>query len=246
MTWTRHWGIISSIAVVQLGILVGYQALLTGGPSAASAGQVPPPKASEVPTPTVPITPPIKLPAMIESAQPLPPAPDFSGPQLVGPGQIVPVGAKEDPLLQVVQPVPPPGVGIPSEYIALPAPAAKAPGSPWNVALEIVDGRTRLTAQNGKDVKFTVSCDKLDMQTPRGRIEASGKVKVVSDNLEGTCERLTISWQDDVVVLEKVQLKCKLEGQAAELNAEQLRLRLNRMVSNAAASDWLGWSAGAK
>jgi hypothetical protein len=241
MTWTRCWGIISSIAVVQLGILVGYQALLTGGPSAASAGQVQP-KAAEVPAPTVPITPPIKLPAMVESAQPLPPAPDYSGPQLLDPGQIVPVGAQEATPPQLVQPVPPPAVGIQSRTIAAPAPAPKASVSPWNVALEIVDGRTRLTAQNGKDVKFTVSCDKLEMQTPRGRIEASGKVKVVSDNLEGTCERLTISWQEDVLVLEKVQLKCKLEGQAAELNAEQLRLRLNRMVPNAAASDWLGWS----
>jgi hypothetical protein len=241
MTWTRRWGIISSIVVVQLGILVGYQALLTGGPSAASAGQVPAPKGTEVPAPTVPITPPIKLPAMVESAQPLPPAPDFSGPQLLDPGQIVPVSAKEatppQPALQTLPPVQSGFVPGPT-----PSPVAKAPVSPWNVALEIVDGRTRLTAQNGKDVKFTVSCDKLDMQTPRGRIEASGKVKVVSDNLEGTCERLTISWQEDVVVLEKVQLKCKLEGQAAELNAEQLRLRLNRMVSNAAASDWLGWS----
>jgi hypothetical protein len=243
MTWTRHWGIISSIAVVQLGILVGYQALLTGGPSAASAGQVPPPKTTDVvPAPTVPITPPIKLPAMVESAQPISPAP---GPQLLDLGQIVPVSANQESPPQPALPLPPP---VQSGFVGgpTPGPVARAPVSPWNVALEIVDGRTRLTAQNGKDVKFTVSCDKLDMQTPRGRIEASGKVKVVSDNLEGTCERLTISWQDDVVVLEKVQLKCKLEGQAAELNAEQLRLRLNRMVSNAAASDWLGWSAGAK
>jgi hypothetical protein len=244
MTWTRCWGIISSIAVVQLGILLGYQALLTGGPSAASAGQVPPPKTTEVvPASTVAITPPIKLPAMVESAQPISPAP---GPQLLDPGQIVPVSAKEETPPTPGLPPPSPVVAIQPPAVAVPAPAVKAPGSPWNVELEIVDGRTRLTAQNGKDVKFTVSCDKLDMQTPRGRIEASGKVKVISDNLEGTCERLTISWQEDVVVLEKVQLKCKLEGWAAELNAEQLRLRLNRMVSNAATGDWLGWSGGAK
>ena len=90
-----------------------------------------------------------------------------------------------------------------------------------------------MTAQIVEDVKFTFSCYKLDVQTPRGRIEACSKVNVVSDNLEGTCERLTIAWQEDVLVLEKVQLKCKLEGQAAELNAELLRLRLNRMEAKA-------------
>jgi hypothetical protein len=104
---------------------------------------------------------------------------------------------------------------------------------PWNLTVEIVGGRTLLTAQNGEDVKFTVSCEKLDMATPSGSIQAWGKVKLSTDSIEGNCEKLTISWQEDVVTLEKVQLKFKLEGHEADLNAEQLRVRLSRVVSSA-------------
>jgi hypothetical protein len=104
---------------------------------------------------------------------------------------------------------------------------------PWNLSMEIIDGRTQLTARNGTDVQFKVSCEKLDLQTPRGRLDASGKVTIASENLQGTCEKLTISWHEDVVVLEMVKLNCKLEGQAAEMQARELRLRLSRVIGNA-------------
>jgi len=99
------------------------------------------------------------------------------------------------------------------------------------LSVEIINGRTQLTAQNGKDVKFTVSCDKLDMETPSGAIHACGKVKLATDSIEGCCEKLTISWQEDIVILDKVQLKCRLEGHDADLNAEQLRVRLSRVTA---------------
>src|SRR5262249_7323598 len=70
-----------------------------------------------------------------------------------------------------------------------------APGCPGNLTVEIIDGRTHLTAQNGREVKFPISCEKLDIQTPGGAIHASGKVKLGTDNLEGGCDRLTISWK---------------------------------------------------
>ena len=37
MSWTRRWGIIGSIAVAQVGIIVGYQALVSAGQTPASA-----------------------------------------------------------------------------------------------------------------------------------------------------------------------------------------------------------------
>jgi hypothetical protein len=252
MTWTRRWGIIGSIALAQLGIIVAYQALLTGDTPAASAGQVVPPKTAEA-SQVSQTTPPIQLPPL-PAAPIMPGEPTYQPPQPPGGGPVVPVSGQEGgPLPVLIQAVPPPGPdgpgspqpfpGSPQPFpgspqlprspaiVPAPAPAANAAGSPWNLSVEIIDGRTHLTAHNGQDVKFTVSCQKLDVQSPQGRIEASGNVKVTSANLEGTCDRLTISWQEDVVVLEKVQLKCKLQGQAAEVIADQLRLRLDHAAT---------------
>jgi hypothetical protein len=251
MTWKRRLGIITAITLAQLGILVGYHALLTGSLSAASAGQarapntepsIPPVSVAENQSSNTATMPPIPLPAMGTAEPPLAAA------------MILPVAAQE--VAQLPQPKEPapllqqPPPGLPGRTVGYSVPlATKGSDSPapfpWSVALEIIDGRTHLKLHNGKDMKLTVSCDKLDVQTPRGRIEASGKVKFTSDNIEGTCERLTISWQEeDVVVLEKVQLKCKLEGQAAEVAALQLRLRLNRIVGATTASNaWWDWAA---
>jgi hypothetical protein len=110
-------------------------------------------------------------------------------------------------------------------------PAEKLPPlgpCPWTLRLEIVKGKTRLTAAIGKKVQFRVICDKLNLQAPRGTIEALGEVKISSAGLEGTCDRLAIAWQEDRVVLDgKAQLKCQREGQDIELKAAQLSLRLS-------------------
>src|SRR5439155_23536358 len=160
---------------------------------------------------------------------PLAPLPASTGEPPLPTPDIRPVSATQEPNPGAPMPLPlqalPPGADAPG------SPAKVVPNCPWSLTVEIIDGRTQLTAQNGKEVKFTISCDKLDVQTPRGRIDATGKVKLAAEHLEGGCERLTISWQEDVVVLERAQLKCKLQGQEADLNAEQLRLRLSRVVS---------------
>ena len=254
MHWTRRWGIIGSIAVAQLGAIIGYQAFLTGGPAPVSAAQTVPEKSTEagppakadtkaegpaLTMPAIPLPPtkplvPADLPIATADSIPVGPLPASTGePPLPTPG-IQPVSAVQEPKvnalpgLQLIE-VPPNAMPTIPPTPA-PQPARQVGACPWNLTVEIVDGRTRLTAQNGKEVKFTISCEKLEVQTPRGRIDASGKVQLATEHLEGGCDRLTISWQEDVVVLKEVQLKCRLKGHGADLVADQLRLRLSRVV----------------
>jgi hypothetical protein len=143
---------------------------------------------------------------------------------------LIPVAAKDGQLCPSVPPPDLPGSGdsppVPLSKVD-PAPVAVCP---WNLSVEIVDGRTHLTAKTGGDVQFKIMCEKLELQSPRGSITASGKVMIASDSVEGVCDRLTISWHDEAVVLDKVQMKCKLEGNEADIQADQLRLRLSRFV----------------
>jgi hypothetical protein len=183
---------------------------LPGPPGASTANKLP------QPPPTLPMP----------GGNPLP------QPNLVpgsGSDPVLPSAINPPPIMPVVnqQPLPGPPVGAGPLDEAKPT---AIPPCPWNLSMEIVEGRTVLTARSGTDVQFKMSCDKLDLQAPRGRMDASGKVKITSDQLEGSCDKLTISWHEDVIVLEKVQLKCKLQGYAAEMQAEQLRLRLSRVI----------------
>lgn len=115
-----------------------------------------------------------------------------------------------------------------TEVPPLPPPLDSKPHCPWTLRIEIVDGKTLLTAQSGKEVQFRVQCEKLDLQTPTGCLDASGSVKLTSEGVEGTCDRLTITWQEDHVVLEgKAHLKCHRDGQNVELKAARLSLRLS-------------------
>jgi hypothetical protein len=92
----------------------------------------------------------------------------------------------------------------------------------------MVKGRTVLTARSGQEVQFRVCCDKLDLQSPKGCIQASGNVTVQSDGLKGACEQLTIAWQADQVILQgNAELKCQREGQEVDLKAAKLTLRLS-------------------
>jgi hypothetical protein len=94
--------------------------------------------------------------------------------------------------------------------------------------IEIVKGRTLLTAETCKDVQFHLSCEHLNLTAPLGTIEAKGDVKLSSPGIDGTCDRLTISWQDDQVVLEgQAQMKCRRAGQDLELKSARLSLRLS-------------------
>jgi hypothetical protein len=111
--------------------------------------------------------------------------------------------------------------------IAPSAPAVEAVSSPWTFQVTVVDGRTQLDARNGADVQLTVTCDHLDMQTPKGSVRAEGNVCVRGLNVEGSCKKLTMAWNDDRVQLEGVvRLKCKQDGQDVDLTGEQLSVKL--------------------
>jgi hypothetical protein len=277
MSWTRRWLIIGSIALVQIGIIAGYQALPGAGETVTPLIAVPTPPPANVadvkPTPSTPVSPdnagmpPAMLPGVappvtvvqtgppaggscqlpVMPAQNLSPSPlPESGPNvsvLAPPGEypnpkqpITPVPVT-DPNLLVPPPMPNVNQSLASPKVVQAAhtqqeavePAPVGP-CPWNLGVEIIAGRTHLTARNATDVQFQITCDKLDLQTPRGRIDATGKIKITSASVDAECERLTISWQEEVVVLEKVTMKCKLEGHAADMQADQLRLRLSRVV----------------
>jgi hypothetical protein len=288
MSWTRRWLIIGSIALVQIGIIAGYQALPGAGETVTPLIAVPtPPPANgaEVkPTPSAPIAPdnagmpPANRPGIapavtvqtgppaggscplpVMPAQNLSPTPQPGPADAALPLQICPPPGEYPNPKQPITPVPvvggntPPPVTDPNPLVPLPManvnqslaspkvvqaahtqPEAVEPAPvgpcPWNLGVEIIAGRTHLTARNATDVQFQITCDKLDLQTPRGRIDATGKIKITSASVDAECERLTISWQEEVVVLEKVTMKCKLEGHAADMQADQLRLRLSRVV----------------
>jgi hypothetical protein len=158
-------------------------------------------------------------------------------PGLVPAGTITPdLGKSTSPAI-----MPPHGAGLPGPSAppavgaTPPAPQPQAPEQPkveapcpWTLRVEIVKGRTLLTAQTGQEVQFRVSCDTLDLQAPRGNIKAAGNVQVESDGLKGQCEQMSIAWQADQVVLEgNAVVKCQRDGQDMDLKAAKLSLRLS-------------------
>jgi hypothetical protein len=124
--------------------------------------------------------------------------------------------------------VPPPGETAPPDPpVDSPKNAATTSACPWTLRIGLVAGKTHLTAAVGKEIRFKVICDQLNLQAPCGKIEAQGCVKVSSLGLDGSCDRLTINWQEDQVILVgQAQLKCQREGQDVELKADRLGLRL--------------------
>jgi hypothetical protein len=113
-----------------------------------------------------------------------------------------------------------------------PAPPEPPVSCPWTLRMEIVKGRTQVEARIGDEVQFRVNCVQIVLQAPRGSLEAQGDVKVTGSDLDGTCEHLTINWQDDHVFLEgKAHLKCLRNGQDVELNSDRLSLKLSASSS---------------
>jgi hypothetical protein len=98
--------------------------------------------------------------------------------------------------------------------------------------MEIVRGRTQLEARIGQEVQFRVTSAQLSIEAPRGCLNARGDVKITGSDLDGSCDGLTINWQDDHVFLEgKAHLKCLRNGQDVELNAERLSVKLSTSSS---------------
>jgi hypothetical protein len=205
--------------------------LVAPPPVSGEKSSPPPPATAEVP-PVVPTSPVTKKNEAPVKQQPVTPVP----PPSVGPGP----GSSGDSGFTGTPPVNPPVVGVaknptPPQSVSVAQPLIPEQAGriepvaacPWNLRLAIVAGKTHLTAQTGKEVRFRVICDQLNLQAPRGTIAASGGVKLSSSGLEGTCDNLTISWQEDQVVLDgQAQLKCHREGQDLELKAAKLSLRL--------------------
>jgi hypothetical protein len=110
--------------------------------------------------------------------------------------------------------------------------------SPWTLQVEVVDGKTILTAFTSKDAKFRVSCDKLDLQAPRGHMKAVGAVSISSSGLQAACDSLTINLQEDLMLLEgKAQMKCLRDKRELEMKADRFSLRLSETTGTASKTD---------
>lgn len=159
----------------------------------------------------------------LPSSQPAPPL------GLPEPPPLAPVPAPLAPPTSPALRVPPP---VPSSPPSTPPSTAAPVACPWTLHLEIVEGRTQIEARSGNEVHFQVSCARLDLQAPHGCLQAQGTVKVSGAGLEGTCDRLTISWDHNKVLLEgNVHLSCHKEGQEVELAADRLSVRLNTLLA---------------
>jgi hypothetical protein len=205
-----------------------------------------------VPVPLV--VPPAAPTAASNSAVPLPPPistakadaqPPVAPPPLAGPG--LPPVPEPTPNFNQPAPIPsiPPAPSPPGPGIADPPPVAPqtpnptpGPGikqappltSPWTFHLEIVDGKNVVIAKVGKTVSFRVVCEKVELQSPQGHIQATGSVKITSQALEASSDRLTIQLQDEAVLLEgAANLKCQHEGQELELRSDRFSLKLSEI-----------------
>lgn len=109
-------------------------------------------------------------------------------------------------------------------------PAAPPPGPcSWKLRMEIVNGRTHLTARTEKGVEFLIRCDRLQLQRPFGNIEASGNVDITGKDFEGQCEHLTINWTQDQLQLHGgAHVHSCAGGQVMDTHGDQLRLRLSK------------------
>ncbi|MBL8798047.1 MAG: hypothetical protein JNM56_29390 [Planctomycetia bacterium] len=184
--------------------------VLTGGED----NPTPPP----APEPTVPIPPP-------PAPEPAPPVPPPVAP--------VPMPAPAAPMpAPPTYAPPPPPVYNPQPPVAVfppqnPAPLPMVVGCPWILKMEIVEGRSKIEARTENGIQLKVACDRLSVRSPDGDIEATGNVAFSSTSLEGSCERLTLSWRDSQISLNgKVRLKGKQEEHEVDLAGDQLSFKL--------------------
>jgi hypothetical protein len=124
---------------------------------------------------------------------------------------------------------------------------AKLKNCPWRLQVELVDGRTVVTAMVNKKHEFKIACEKLDLQTGNGTLKAFGKVRISSDMMNGACEQLEIPLMEDRLVLEggaEVRISngadiSSWEAAAFELNSHSLNLRISELRSgNVVQAGW--------
>ena len=150
---------------------------------------------------------------------------------------------KSQPVAPLPVPVAPPTPGVPA--LAPPLPPSPPPPTPnipppvspvpvrevvtccWNIQMEVIKGRTVVTAKAGKDASFRIECDQLDLQAPKGCVRASGKVSITGPGLEGASNVMILNLQEDRLMLEgDVKVKSRRDKQDLELTGERLSLRL--------------------
>jgi hypothetical protein len=176
----------------------------------------------------------------------LPPMPEINPvptqPPLLGSKAPLPEPQPPSPGIPTMPPalVAPPAPVVPTDFrppdsgkpgiapVAAAVPATKEiVNCPWNLSMKVDQGRTILTATAGKESTFTVVCDRLEMQSPRGSLKAMGDVRITSASLEGTCATLTLNLQGDRVLLEgDVRVKSTRDSQDLELTGDRLNLRI--------------------
>lgn len=131
------------------------------------------------------------------------------------------------PIKPVKQPLPQPK---PLEF----TPPVGVEAAPWVIRVEVVNTQTHLIATS-KSAEFHILCQHLKVQSPTGDILAEGAIKVNAVGLDLECDRLTISWKNDWVLLEgKVHLQTEKDGQKVEMTGDKLQLKLTNLTATSA------------
>jgi hypothetical protein len=128
---------------------------------------------------------------------------------------------------------------LPPSVSKISGPPAKAEGPcPWQFQMAILDGRTVLTAKTDKGATFEIRCDSLSLSRPGGNIEAGGKVEIKGKDLQGSCDRVTITWGEDRLLLEgNASLTRRANGELLELHGPQLQFHLSQVQQPASESE---------
>jgi hypothetical protein len=117
---------------------------------------------------------------------------------------------------------PPPMTGVPA------SPPPPSSPFPWKVVLEVVNGLTQFELRHGDELLMRVQCERLDLHTPAGGLQALGKVTVTGPCVEARCDRLTVAWPTGQVALDgAVRLAFQNRGVVHEMRAESVAFRLN-------------------
>jgi hypothetical protein len=117
---------------------------------------------------------------------------------------------------------PPLTAGVP----ATPPPPASP--FPWRLTVEVVNGLTQFELRHGEELLMRVQCEKIDLHTPAGGLQAVGKVVVTGPCVEARCDRLTVAWPTGQVALDGgVRLAFQNRGTVHEMRAESVCFRLD-------------------
>lgn len=198
--------------------------------------EAPPEPASAVPDDTTEATEPAPL-SVPQGLYPNASGAKPAAPQTIDP-DFKPAGAPQE-----FQKLPPMGPPEPIKPIKEPVPQPKpleftppvgVDAAPWVIRVEVIKTQTHLIATS-KSAEFHILCQHLKVQSPTGDIQAEGEIKVNAVGLDMECERLTISWKNDWVLLEgKVHLQTEKDGQKVEMTGDKLQLKLTSLTATSA------------